>query len=90
MLGCYILIYRLVRHVDDYRDSSFIVVVYYDPSVTDFDSQSGTVTVGSGQGWYPIIRIIYRCCGYHGMLRRWRLSIDASVSSTGRPGGGDV
>ena len=41
---------RLVRHVDDYRDSSFIVVVYYDPTVTDFDTQSGVVTVGSGQG----------------------------------------
>ena len=32
---------RLVRRVDNFLDSSFIVVFYYDPTIAGFDSQSG-------------------------------------------------
>jgi len=49
-------IIKLVRHVDDYRDSGFIVVVYYDPTISGFDTQSGFVSVDIGQnGGYRLM-----------------------------------
>lgn len=35
---------RLVRRVDDYRDGGFLVVLYYDPTIKDFDTASGFVS----------------------------------------------
>lgn len=37
-------IIKLVRHTGDYRDGGFLVVIYYDPTVVNFEQQSGYIT----------------------------------------------
>ena len=61
MYVCMYVLYRLVRRVDNYLDSAFIVLLYYDPTITGFDSQSGhySATDATVSGIYGLCMVCY-------------------------------